>query len=280
MTKIIAIGGKKKSGKGLGATYLAGLILSSRGAIKDFKLNDKNDDHCIDVIAGKNVGKNIHINKINPTIVKLYGFADRLKEMCSSMFGVDIKLLYGDEKQKNTETHIKWSDMPGVITDKEFYKKLTGWEKRNHMKIGRIKFGELPKSIIYKKDSFMTVRELLQHFGTDICRKIFNSCWVDYLHKDVEIDAPEFAVITDMRFDNEFYSIKNKTGKKNLNIKLLRDPNSNSDLHYSEQGFSENLPWDIIVDNRAGSPQEMCKTLIQRIAETNILKPDDTNTKA
>lgn len=278
MTKIIAIGGKKKSGKGLAGTYLSGLILSSREAIKDFKLNPKNNDHCVDLIGGKGDNKNIHINSINPKLVKIYGFADKIKEICSDVFGIDVKLLYGDENSKNSLTHIKWSDMPGVIVDEKFFTKLKNWEKRNHQKNGRLKFGELPSSVVYRPDTFMTVREILQYFGTDVCRRLFNECWVNALYSSIKKESPKFAIITDMRFDNEFNKISSSE-YENVCVKLLRDPNNNSDKHASEIGFSEGLKWDIVIDNRVGSAPEMCKNLIQRIAETNILKPDDSNTK-
>jgi len=273
MTRIIAIGGKKKSGKGLAGTYLSGLILSSRNSIKDFRLDPKNSDHCINTIAGSRGSNNIHINDIDPSIVKIYGFADKLKEICASMFNIDIKLLYGNEEQKNSLTDIKWKDVPGVVTDKEFYDKLLAWEKRNHRKLGRNKFGQLPTSITYRPNENITVRELLQYFGTDICRRIFNSCWVNSLDYQIKQDKPEFAIITDMRFNNEFHYVNTSYLNKSVTVLLLRDINNNLDSHISENSFDKDLPWKIVIDNRAGTPQDMCAALISRIKETNILRP-------
>lgn len=274
MTKIIAIGGKKKSGKGLAGTYLSGLILSSRGAIPDFKLNVNNDDHCLDIVNGK---KNTHINNIDTKTVKIYGFADKLKEICASIFNIEPSLLAGNEEKKNSKTHIKWRDVPGIITDQEYYNKLIDWQKRAHRKYGRRKFGELPSSIQFKQDDYVTVRELLQYFGSDICRSMYSYCWSDALKQQIKHDNPEFAIVVDLRFDNEFFSLKSDSSVKCLSILLMRDINNNQDKHKSENGFSPDLPWDIKIDNRANTAPEMCKNLIERVAETNILKPNDSN---
>ena len=62
-----------------------------------------------------------------------------------------------------------------------------------------------------------------------------------------------------------------------LTVYLMRDIYEGNDGHASENGFSDDLSWDIKIDNRAGGPKDMCDKLIERIRETNILRPNDTD---
>lgn len=276
MTKIIAIGGKKKSGKGLAGTYLSGLILGSRQSLDDFRLNQENNDYHVDLV-GKGASANVHINTIDPDVVKIYNFADRLKLICADLFGLDINKFHGTEEEKNSPTHLKWSCMPGVCTNEQFFHKAKNWEKARHGKVGRKKFGEFPEGFVCKEPGFMTHRDVLQYFGTEVCRNIFQPCWSNALLADIRRDGPEFAIITDLRFDNEFFDLKSQSAMQCLTVYLMRDIYEGNDGHASENGFSDDLSWDIKIDNRAGGPKDMCDKLIERIRETNILRPNDTD---
>ncbi len=118
-----------------------------------------------------------YFNKKNISYQK-YSFADPLKEFCRDVLNIDAKLLWGDDEAKNQLTHIRWDTMPHAIR------------------------------VRYSSDSmpltgFMTVREVLQVFGTDIVRTMFDG--------DAWARAPfirdwgdtKVVVIGDCRFPNE-----------------------------------------------------------------------------
>jgi hypothetical protein len=139
--------------------------------------------------------------------VKVYSFADKLKEAVSVIFGVPISLLYGTDEDKRQFTNVKWKDMCALIPAK---------------KAAEIKRGE-------RYEQNMTVRELLQYFGTNICRKLYGECWVDACFRSIEVEQPEIAIIADCRFRNEVMASKKRKAKI---VRLERSPYK--DLHDSE----------------------------------------------
>ncbi|MBZ4251768.1 hypothetical protein LAJ57_12720, partial [Streptococcus pneumoniae] len=60
---------------------------------------------------------------------------------------------------------------------------------------------------------YITVRQLLQVFGTRVCRRIQDSCWIDGCVKDIIAEEAPFAVVGDCRFINEIIALR-KTGAK------------------------------------------------------------------
>ena len=74
--------------------------------------------------------------------VKLYSFADGLKQLCMEFFGLSHNQVYGTDTDKNTKTNIMWEDIPT-------------WQN----------------SSLNTNRGAMTSRELLQYFGTDVMRK-------------------------------------------------------------------------------------------------------------
>jgi hypothetical protein len=54
--------------------------------------------------------------------------------------------------------------------------------------------------------------KVLQALGTDVMRVLRPNVWVDLLHYQIEEEQPAVAVITDMRFPNEFDYVKGQGG--------------------------------------------------------------------
>jgi hypothetical protein len=140
--------------------------------------------------------------------VKIYAFADMLKATASSVFGIPEEWVNGTNEDKSKETHIKWKDMATFLAP--------------------VTVSQLKKSGKY--DTNLTVREFLQYFGTNICRKIYDDCWVTSCLRRIEIDQPDIAIISDCRFKNEVRAGK-KAGAKI--VKLSRAPFA-ADTHASE----------------------------------------------
>jgi hypothetical protein len=80
-----------------------------------------------------------------------------------------------------------------------------------------------------KTDSQYTIRELLQHIGTDLFRSIDKNCWVNALKSKIDRSDADVILIGDLRFRNEF-SFLREAGA--CMIRLTRQ--ISSDNHSSE----------------------------------------------
>lgn len=168
---------------------------------------------------------------------KRFFFADKLKEFCTDVFGLDYHLVHGTQQDKDTYTDYKWEDMPGVI--------ITSGEIPNFTKIN-FGFGNNNTFIAHTPGN-MTIREILQFFGTEICRKMYNNIWVDALIRQINNSKHDVKIITDTRFHNEMDALK-KHGA--VLIRLLRSSHTVGLDHNSELELSTYQNYDYILDNR------------------------------
>jgi len=223
---IVCFSGKKRSGKNTAANYLIGKYLKSTKQIEDFLIN-KNGE--LVYFIGDQVGlvKEGCLYDHAFDGVKQYSFADVLKDFCMKCFGLTYQQCYGTELQKNSTTSIKWCDMP----------------------------------ISCPSHKYMTAREVLQFFGTNVVRHIKNDAWVQATVKTINDDARKtgdakicLAIITDARFPNELEAVTNVGGKT---VRLLRNV-AGLDCHPSEVALDtypmEN--YSLVVDNSNMNIQE------------------------
>jgi hypothetical protein len=220
---IVCFSGKKRSGKNTAANYLIGKYLVATKQISSFVINGCGQlvyqvgDQCGIVQEGK-------LENHCFDGVKQYSFADTLKRFCIQCFGLTHEQCYGTESQKNSLTKIQWKNFPGFDC----------------------------KSLRY--DSYMTAREVLQYFGTNIVRRINQDAWVQATVKTIDDDTHKtgdervcLAIITDARFPNELEAITNVGGKT---VRLLRNV-AGLDCHPSEVALdtypTEN--YSLVVDN-------------------------------
>lgn len=104
-------------------------------------------------------------------------FAKTLKDVVSSIFGWDRKLLEGDTPESRVFRE----------TVDEFWSNRLGFT--------------------------ITPRFALQHFGTDLLRKYFDDkIWIYSLEKQIQILNSDKIIITDCRFPNELLMVKNLNG--------------------------------------------------------------------
>ena len=190
MQKVLAISGRKQAGKTTCINFLHGYIMKCRDVIEYFDIDENGrlivnsvftDSHgeeqkgtgILDIFR-KDFNFSIYAkNNIWP-IIKSYNFADPLKNLCISLFGMSYEQCYGTEQQKNSPTTIK-----------------------------------KPR----EKNKYYTAREFLQFFGTDVCRKIRGDIWTSACISQIAEEQSEFAVIGDCRFPNEAESIQKIGGK-------------------------------------------------------------------
>jgi hypothetical protein len=139
---------------------------------------------------------------------KVYPFADALKQVCINVLGLEYNQCWGENSDKNTNTRFKWCDLPMCSTD-----------------IAMIMQNK-PGS---RCDDYMTARDVMQVFGTNIFRRFYQDCWVQATIKKIKEEGLDFALISDARFPNE---INYATFYEPIVIKFTRNPLNNQ--HESE----------------------------------------------
>ena len=207
MTKILGFAGKKQSGKNTCCNFLQMLKFHEYGVCKNASLNEQGQILVSDLFGEKVSGSDwipiteeyVDISQLLESFrpCKIYAFADVLKEFAVDVLGLEYNQVYGTNEEKNSPTHLLWENMP------------TGNNKGP-----------------------MTGREILQYFGSDICRKMYENIWFDACIRRIRKDNPELALISDVRFSNEIAGVQKEGG---IVFGLPRDIVNGKDTHSSEQ---------------------------------------------
>lgn len=239
MPIICCLSGKKRSGKNTAANYIAGRYLQHMRAITDFRI-EKNGWLSVRM---NNHWVNIHEGEFNQFFaergIKLYSFADPLKEFCMDVFGLTWEQCYGTEEQKNSRTNLKWGDIPG--------------------------YQEPEGTCVTEFDPSMTARAVLQYFGTNIIRKMYGNAWVNATIAKVKRENKCLAIITDGRFPNEIEGVQQNDG---ITIRLLRDV-AGKDEHPSETALDDypHSAYSYTLDNKKHTIEEQNQLLDPMIDE-------------
>ena len=253
MSNIVAFAGAKQSGKTTSVNFLHGHEMKSHGFIKKFfvdeggrlvvnaKYLDDNDKEfesmgVFDVFQDSQSFVDYASSTFWP-FVRAYNFADPLKRMCMGLFGLTREQCYGTDEEKNSLTEILWDD---VSHD-----------------------GQRGSD----RDGYMTAREFMQFFGTNICRKIKNDIWVSLCINQIKEENPNLALIGDCRFKNEIDIVHEAGGKV---IYFTRNSES-SDGHDSEKASEYKEHYDCIIDNTNIGVEEQNKLVLEQIQAWGIL---------
>lgn len=233
MGNILLLCGSKGSGKTSAANFVAANRLNKQGIIGEYA---QAYDGTIDVkvtVDGKEEMAELNLRRTDYEFVKyaniniypyvkLYSFADILKEAVANMFGLDIDILYGTNEDKNKLTHIKWRD----------FEKLFPLKKPS-------------------QSEYMTYREVLQYFGTNVCRTIDHDCWVNACLNRIQQDETELAIIDDGRFPNELFAIKTIKNAKVIYLdRKTDDDNHSSETALRKLAQQSNAPIDYFIYNQ------------------------------
>lgn len=243
--KLLAFAGEKQSGKSSASNFVHGFCMRENGVIRDFNLDDDGNLLCntvyskedgtteegwgiLDVRRKDYEFSEYAVENIWP-YARNYSFADRLKEASAFVFGLELDKLYGTNEDKNSPTHIKWADLQFAFSP----------HKKKAIKDAG------------KKDKYMTYREFLEVFGTDVCRKILDSCWIDRCLESCANSMSEISLIDDCRFINEVKAIQAVGGKVILFTKSIfrsgeTKPVSEQIVDLYEQG---KFKPDAVIDN-------------------------------
>lgn len=248
MSKILAFAGKMQSGKSTSAKFIFGKIMQEFNLTSKFDVDDDGDLIIDSFIVDENGNKIIRPGildiyrrdfdfveyaayKLWPH-VKIYSFANTLKESVVEIFGISENLVFGNNDCKNTLT-----DIPKVNVDGNMV-------------------------------GYLTIRELLQDFGA-LCRKMKPSCWIDACLNRIKNESPEYAIIDDCRHINEVKKLKEYGA--NI-IKLNRANFSSTHQSEIELDSIENNQYDYIVDNQNLSMKEKNKELLNALTKIQWIK--------
>lgn len=140
--------------------------------------------------------------------VVITAFAEPLKKFCSDVFGIPLEDMETEEgKQKFTT--LKWSELQreAIVQDDYIY-----------------------------KQGFLTVRELLQYFGTNICRnRFYGQIWATAPFKK-QWDA-DVVIVPDCRFGNELQAAKDNNAACIIRVQRTNYPSN--DTHISETALDD-----------------------------------------
>lgn len=239
--KILGISAKKQGGKNTSLNYIFGQIMCDVGIFNhgDVWVDDKgrlvvpasSEDGTIQPAGFDPLSRNPLVRQFLAEnldhYVRAYSFADPLKRFCVDVMGLKEEQCYGTDEEKNSPTHLRWDDFANVLGTGFYYKKANP-------------IGE-PDS-----QDYMSGREVLQFFGTDIMREIYNDVWVDATIRKIKQEEPSMAIVCDVRFPNEVEGIQRAGGKV---MRLTRAPFANEDQHESETALDEYEGFDAIVEN-------------------------------
>jgi hypothetical protein len=272
-TNVIGFSGKKQSGKNTAANLILGTVMKNLGYVKGFKITSKGELYIFDLLEDVSQAGVFDITENSQRInsfrekwldnhIKIYSFADSLKQdICINILGLSYEQCYGTDEQKNSATHLRWEDMPGITTN-VFWSGVEGLQ--------------------FHTEGVMTAREVMQFVGTELFRKMYNNVWVDATMRKIKEDRPKLALICDVRFPNEADGVNSLKFMSDYCayghlIRLLRDPNAGQDQHESETAL-DNYPEDRyykIIDNRNMSITEQCDEVLS--VYTNIIGHNDSN---
>jgi len=270
MTIIVALSGKKQSGKTSLSNYLHGHEMQRHDVVKKFFLSPEgnlvvnctfqdekgNDFEEMGVLDLQQRNDNFYryaAKNIWP-LIRAYNFADALKEMCVMLFNVPVECVYGTDEQKNQlQEHLLWENMPGVITCSEVWDSLCP-------------DGE-PDGLMYHAAGPMTAREFMQYLGTDVMRKMYEPIWLENCFRRIEEDKPEIAIIGDCRFMNEIHAVQERGGKV---IRLKRSLYECS--HQSEIDADNYTEFDGVIDNSNLDINQSCQAFIDELIKLGITK--------
>lgn len=262
-TNILALSGKKQSGKNTCANFLLGTMMAGHGIVRGMCQINPTDGRLwiSDMFGQEELGQGYFDyyrqndsmlsfleEHVHP-FIKLYSFADMLKDLaCIDILGLKREQVYGTDEQKNSTTHLRWENMPGVIT--EMMPEID--EKDLETIGGRIGpyYQKLRNGVVYHRPGLMTGREVMQFVGTEIFRKMYSKVWAEATIRKVLLENSDLAIITDCRFPDEAEATKNAGGKV---IRLTREVYS-EDTHESETALDKDkFDWnkfDAIIDNQ------------------------------
>jgi hypothetical protein len=184
----------------------------------------------IGIHGAKQTGKDTAANHlISNFAFERLAWADKVKEALAVIFDLDLQIFHGTDEEKNQTTWIRWSDLDDEM-------------------------GALQSLGKFMHKDFITYRELMQLFGTDVMRAWMPKIWVMTAMRN--LNPKQDYVVSDVRFFNEASAIKRH--ENGWLIKIKRPGNEPSE-HASERELPDGMFDRMIVND--GTVEDYKKTL-------------------
>jgi len=188
-------------------------------------------------------------------------FADNLKQFCIDTLGLRPEQCYGSDEEKNQPTQYDWNNAPKFLQwkfDDPFAKKMVEEGKTQDELMNAYFMRKYSHMISHPpsqhalsfQDGYMTGREIMQLFGTDLIRQTFGNVWADATIRSIKRMGRPMSIITDNRFPNEVESVLKQPG--GYIIRLTRSPFGTEDVHPSESaldGYDWNRDKCFVLNN-------------------------------
>ncbi len=246
MTKIIAFAGAKHAGKTTLSTWYVGQHIKRLGICNGYRLVSTNEVMVSDIFGEEDSSGLINVQR--PTAeqidflyqyvydeIRPLSFASPLKHVCMNMFGLTYDQCFGTGK--NTETDLLWENMPFVGTERPAF---------------------------YKPSGKLLAREVMQVFGTDVCRAMCGNAHINPIVNAIDNNGPKHVAIDDVRFENEFDVLKDR----GAHMVYIAGRGDTGDGHASESGIDRKF--DLTLDN-SGSIDKTCGDLLKYLQANSIL---------
>jgi len=257
--EIIGIAGAKGAGKDSAAKLITGMVMQKVGMIQDYDMTEQGEliiyySDSVDGVSKRQEGifnldnrseafQNYLYEMVWPH-VKTYHFADALKVILSSMFGLSIDMLFGTQEDKASLSTIKWGQLVDIIPKKKLKKNIN-------------------------LEEFMTYREVMQYFA-DVMKNVDDLCFVNNCLQQIEMEQVPISLIADVRTEPEVMALKAKGAKI---IYLTKRPEDN-DSHHIENGLvnTDRAVFDIVLDNQNMSIGEKNVKLVSELKNIGFLQ--------
>jgi len=193
-------------------------------------------------------------------------FADNLKEFCIDTLGLTYEQCYGTDEEKNTPTQYNWESAPNFLRWKfadETAKCMVsnGATQDELMEKYRTVLSSKAEHTYHR--GYMTGRDIMQIFGTDLIRQTFGNVWAEATIRLIKRRNKTLSVITDNRFPNEINAVLQEPG--GYIIRLTRSPWGTDDPHPSESALDNyiwNRPKCFVLDNSNMTVKQQSKEVI------------------
>tara|TARA_R110000803_G_scaffold169444_2_gene232461 strand:+ start:3258 stop:4115 length:858 start_codon:yes stop_codon:yes gene_type:complete len=273
MANILALAGKKQSGKNTSANWLLGIAMCGLHIVEGrIDVDDKGRLRISDMWGNQEMYGVFDYYNPHPEMTaflhkeihpwyRIYSFADLLKrDVCMGLLGLEEKQCFGTDEEKMAPTHLLWENMPGVTTN-------------TNAKNPSIEVRDALGGTVYHEPGLMTGRDVMQFVGTDVFRKMHDPVWARGTLNRIKADKAELSVICDCRFPNEVEETQAAGGKV---VRFLRDPYKGEDQHSSETaldpGNFDQSKFDLVIDNSDMTILEQNNALYPHLVEWGFIE--------
>lgn len=181
--------------------------------------------------------------ELMPGKVVTMAFADKLKRMCMELYGLSEEDVYTEEGKDRVTDFVCWKCPACQSID--CFEEVEGRTKRIVCRKCTAVSAD-PKAF----ESKWTVRMILQHIGTEGCRRVDPYVWVNFIQRNAthalekgvtvmetgKIIKPSLVLITDCRFRSEFDGVQKFGGA----VWRLRRPTTDRQAQGLASHASEN----------------------------------------